>query len=662
MTIKQRLALFVFIAVVFILISAGTGWYFFDLRIGKINLVKDEVGKISNQIIEGRVLEKRYLQFLDSSIRAEFDDKCKMVKENLLNLKSSFMGGDLLAHLESVSSKFEIYKNLFAELCQKIEENRLVNEKVSKPILDSRELLKQMQTKISDKQLEMQMVGEDLDSNHFGMVTLISEATTTLFRVETLQQQYLGSGKEELLEECRKILEKTHKEVFEGMVQYSSIIKDDELKSNSTKVSSTLDEFTLLLGTLKTSYTEQQAILKKLDETGNSTIQDVNSLQSMANDVIGQEKKLAYFYLGLVLVISILVFITTSFFITIRITKPLNEITEVVKEIARGNLQVVITHDSTDEIGVMTAAFKVMIAEQQKKVAIAQSISEGDFTHRVKLSSSTDSLGLAFNNMSGSLADVIKSINQCTERVASIAKRISEGADSLSAGSVKSAASLEELSSSLAEIGSQISSNAENALAASNLATEAMNSGNHGNEKMQEMTISMDKIHRSNEKISSILKVIEDIAFQTNLLALNAAVEAARAGRHGKGFAVVADEVRKLAARSAKAVKETSELLDSSSTIFGQGMETARKTATALSEIVETITKTTGLAHKISAASSEQAMGVSQINIGLEEIDKVTQHNAMEAEKSFTDSQELASQADELQILLSRFVLPEESK
>ncbi|EKD47455.1 MAG: Methyl-accepting chemotaxis sensory transducer [uncultured bacterium] len=125
---------------------------------------------------------------------------------------------------------------------------------------------------------------------------------------------------------------------------------------------------------------------------------------------------------------------------------------------------------------------------------------------------------------------------------------------------------------------------------------------------------------------------------------------------------MVAEEVRNLAARSARSVRETSDLIDSSSITFAQGMDVAGKTATALTEIVESITKTTLLAQKISEASTDQAMSVAQINIGLEQIDKVTQQNALEAERSLTDSQELASQADELHMLLSSFVLPEESE
>ncbi len=659
MTIKQRLALFVCIAIFFIGVSAGTGWYFFAYRIGNINLLKDEIGRISNLTIEGRVLEKRFLQFLKPEYLAEFNAKCKNINSGLESLKNSHLAESSREKISIVEDLFHQYQSLFSNILKKTEENNILEARVIKPVASSRQLLSEMQAKISEKQLELQMEGEDLDSSHVGLVVLISEGAATLFRLQSLQQQYLNTGDEKLLDDCKKILDKEGKELPEGMKQFSVIIKDDMLVKNSEKISASLNEFSQLLDTLKVGYNEEQTLLAKLDEAGNKVIDGVVALKTSANEVIAAEKKLAYSYLLIVFIFSVLVFVVTSVFISIRITRPINELTEVVKEIALGNIEVKITHESKDEIGIMTEAFKEMVAEQQKKVTIAKAISEGDFTNQIDLLSEKDSLGVALNSMTISLAEVIKSINICGAKVSSIATRVSDVSESLSDGSVRSASSLQELSSSLTEIGSQANSNAESALNASKLAAAAMGSAQNGNDKMQDLTRSMEEIKNSSDKISLILKVIEDIAFQTNLLALNAAVEAARAGRHGKGFAVVADEVRNLAARSAKAARETAELIEASSCVVEDGREITRHTAIALSEIVESITKTTDLVQKISEASSEQANGVSNVNTGLEQIDKVTQQNAMEAEKSSNDSQELASQANELQILLSRFKLPE---
>ncbi|THF76347.1 methyl-accepting chemotaxis protein [Cohnella fermenti] len=71
----------------------------------------------------------------------------------------------------------------------------------------------------------------------------------------------------------------------------------------------------------------------------------------------------------------------------------------------------------------------------------------------------------------------------------------------------------------------------------------------------------MSALREQNERVSSIIGTISDIATQTNLLSLNAAIEAARAGEHGKGFAIVSEEVRKLADHSREAASEIATIL-----------------------------------------------------------------------------------------------------
>jgi methyl-accepting chemotaxis protein len=116
-----------------------------------------------------------------------------------------------------------------------------------------------------------------------------------------------------------------------------------------------------------------------------------------------------------------------------------------------------------------------------------------------------------------------------------------------------------------------VKANATNAGSTNQLVSQTAVAARGGEGRMQEMSAAMGDINSSAQQIARIIKVIDEIAFQTNLLALNAAVEAARAGRHGRGFAVVAQEVRSLAERSARAAKETAELIEDSDILTGRG-------------------------------------------------------------------------------------------
>ncbi|WP_281438322.1 methyl-accepting chemotaxis protein [Rhizobium sp. 007] len=91
----------------------------------------------------------------------------------------------------------------------------------------------------------------------------------------------------------------------------------------------------------------------------------------------------------------------------------------------------------------------------------------------------------------------------------------------------------------------------------------------------EDMEAAMRRIENCSREISTILGVINEIAFQTDLLALNAGVEAARAGDSGKGFAVAAHEVRELPRRSACAGEEIKILIDASTSEIAVGVTLA---------------------------------------------------------------------------------------
>ncbi len=295
----------------------------------------------------------------------------------------------------------------------------------------------------------------------------------------------------------------------------------------------------------------------------------------------------------------------------------------------------------------------------RKLSCAAELIADGNLNIDLDISSKDEigALAGAFQRMSDNLNSIMTNINIAADQVASGSRQVSEASIALSQGATEQASAIEELSSSLEEISVQTVKNAENANQANSLAEAAKENANTGNEQMKEMLKAMDEINESSNNISKIIKVIDDIAFQTNILALNAAVEAARAGQHGKGFAVVAEEVRNLAARSAKAAKETTGMIEGSIKKVDGGTKIANQTANALSKIVGDISKVADLVANISNASNEQATGIAQVNQGVIQVSNVVQTNSATSQESAAASEELSSQAELLKEQVYRFKL-----
>jgi len=178
-----------------------------------------------------------------------------------------------------------------------------------------------------------------------------------------------------------------------------------------------------------------------------------------------------------------------------------------------------------------------------------------------------------------------------------------------------------------------------------------------GGEVVGKVVETMQGINASSRKIADIISVIDGIAFQTNILALNAAVEAARAGEQGRGFAVVASEVRSLASRSADAAKEIKSLISASVQRVEQGVVLVDQAGSTMTEVVGSIRRVTEIMGEISAASSEQSSGVSQIGEAVTQMDHVNQQNAALVEQMAAAASGLKSQAGELVKVVSVFRL-----
>ena len=330
-----------------------------------------------------------------------------------------------------------------------------------------------------------------------------------------------------------------------------------------------------------------------------------------------------------------------AFLITRGITRRLNAAVVIADRLAEGDLDVHVVADSTDETGKLLESMQRMVAALRDMVDTARVIADGDLSVKVTPRSEKDALGNALEMMVAKLAQVISEVRSAADALTAASTQVSGASQTLSQGTSEQAAAVEETTSSLEEMSASITQNADNSSTMEKMAVKGARDAGESGQAVSDTVEAM-------KAIAGKISIIEEIAYQTNLLALNAAIEAARAGDHGRGFAVVATEVRKLAERSQEAAKEISERASSSVRI-------AERSGQLLTDLVPSIRKTADLVQEVSAASNEQASGVTQINKALASVDQVTQRAAAAAEELASTAEEVAAQAEALQQLISFF-------
>ncbi|MCJ2184312.1 methyl-accepting chemotaxis protein [Novosphingobium sp. 1949] len=358
--------------------------------------------------------------------------------------------------------------------------------------------------------------------------------------------------------------------------------------------------------------------------------------------------------------------------VTRNVVTPLEHASRTFNHLAAGQFDTTIEGTGRqDEFGTMARAMEVFrraglekaeadAAQQRVVDAVSvglHKLAAKDLEYRIEepFPPSYETLRANFNEAVTQLCKVMGTVRVGAGSVMNAISEIRAGADDLALRNQQQAASLEETAAAMGQVTGRIRDSAVTASEAQDAINHAHEEASAGGRVVHEAVSAMSAIEASAREISSIIDVIDSIAFQTNLLALNAGVEAARAGDAGKGFAVVANEVRELAQRSASAAHDIKELITKSTAQVGNGVHLVGQTGARLEAIVSQVSELRAFIAAMAQSSREQSRDLEQVNTSVSDMDRMTQQNAAMVEETTAATRSLESEAQSLTRLMSSF-------
>lgn len=284
-------------------------------------------------------------------------------------------------------------------------------------------------------------------------------------------------------------------------------------------------------------------------------------------------------------------------------------------------------------------------------------LSSGDLSARIDhpFPGEMEKLRANFNESVKALGETVSAVIRSSEQIKAGTSEIAVASGDLARRTENQAANLEEAAATIHQLTSALAATAANSAKARVAAVTAKDTAEKGRHVVNDTVESMKNISASAAQITSIISVIDEIAFQTNLLALNAGIEAARAGDAGKGFAVVASEVRTLSDRSAVAAKDIKRLLEETNTRVERGAELVTALDMSLATINEQAVVAAGVIEEISNATQAQAESLTEVSATVNQLDQFTQANAAMVEQSTAATHTLDRQTEELFGVIEKF-------
>lgn len=380
--------------------------------------------------------------------------------------------------------------------------------------------------------------------------------------------------------------------------------------------------------------------------------------------VLSSARMLIWVMLAIILVAAGLIVFSSITFAR-RLNEPIQNVVDVTKTIAEGDLKVEIESTGTDEMSMMLVALRNLVTKVHGIIKDIKQVAD-------QLSISADDISATTSSFTQNAQDQAASAEEVTATI----EEISSGVENVANSTSDQSRRLESLLENINDLSGIIHETEKAINDANKLSTSIAERANKSSSTLGSMSESMKNITESSKKMGDIIVLINNVSEQINLLSLNAAIEAARAGDAGRGFAVVADEISKLADETSKSIKDIENLIKINENEINTGLAGAIETVESIGTIIKDIRSITDSmanvssfmqkqleindvvtreagdvqqrAHEIKIATEEQKTATGEIVKSVSNINDLTQSNASGTEELAAKTDEFSKMADNL--------------